>query len=262
MQNYSSLLLLLKETALEAGEKILEIYNSNNFEIETKSDATPVTRADLAAHEVIFENLKNTDFPILSEEGKTIPYQERKNWETLWVVDPIDGTKEFIKKNDEFTVNIALIRQNQPVLGVVYAPALEKLYFGGVPIGAYLHTQNQSPQRLEIIERVAAPIRIATSRSHLNKKTKEFIESFEEETRTIAVGSSLKFMLLAENKIDLYPRFGPCMEWDTAAAHAVLKGLNVEIISMEDQRPLRYNKEDLYNPHFIVEKTEINSSDA
>src|SRR5690625_1288446 len=262
MQDYSTFLPLLKKTAFQAGEKILQIYHSEDFNIEKKEDESPITRADIIAHQIIFDNLKTTPFPILSEEGREIPFEERKNWETLWVVDPIDGTKEFIKKNDEFTVNIALIHQNQPVLGVVYAPALEKLYFGGVPLGAYLQKQNQSPQRLEIIERVAAPIRIATSRSHLNKKTKEFIESFEEETRTIAVGSSLKFMLLAENKIDLYPRFGPCMEWDTAAAHAVLKGLNVEIISMEDQRPLRYNKEDLYNPHFIVEKTEINSSDA
>lgn len=252
MEDYASLLPLLKETALAAGERILQIYHSNNFDIETKSDDTPVTRADFAAHEIIFKNLKNTDFPILSEEGKSIPYRERKNWETLWIVDPIDGTKEFIKKNDEFTVNIALVHQNKPVLGVVYAPALGKLYYGGVAIGAYLKKENQSPEKLEILDQVSAPIKIATSRSHLNQKTKDFIESFKVETKTIPVGSSLKFMLLAENKIDIYPRFGPCMEWDTAAAHAILRGMEIEVNSMENQKPLCYNKESLYNPQFIV----------
>lgn len=256
MQDYSSFLPLIKQAALQAGKDILKIYESEDFAIEIKSDDTPLTRADIAAHKIILEHLKNTDFPVLSEEGKTIPYQERENWETLWIVDPIDGTKEFIKKNDEFTVNIALVHKNKPVLGLVYAPALQKLYFGGPEIGAFLETQNQSSKKLKSVDHISEPIRIATSRSHLSQKTKDFISSFDGETKTIPVGSSLKFMLLAENKIDLYPKFGPCMEWDTAAAHAILKGLDIEVINMENQQPLAYNKEDLYNPNFLVKRDE------
>jgi|SRR5690625_1599838 len=253
MQDYSTFLPLLKKTAFQAGEKILQIYHSEDFNIEKKEDESPITRADIIAHQIIFDNLKTTPFPILSEEGREIPFEERKNWKTLWIVDPIDGTKEFIKKNDEFTVNIALVHQNKPVLGVVYAPALDKMYFGGESIGAFLKRKKESSTKLKRKQNHSGPLRIATSRSHLNKRTQKFLNALPDDYIKLPIGSSLKFMLLAENKVDLYPRFGPCMEWDTAAAHAVLRGMDIEIINMETKKPLVYNKKSLYNPFFIVE---------
>lgn len=254
MFDYPKLVSLLKETALSAGEEILKIYHSDFFDIELKSDDSPITRADLAAHHIIAEQLKKTPYPVLSEEGKSIPYEIRKNWETLWIVDPIDGTKEFIKRNDEFTVNIALVHQNKPVLGVIYAPALGKLYYGGKEIGAFIQEKNAETREMKIEKKLKHPIRIAVSRSHLNKKTRDYIQSLEEKVETVPVGSSLKFMLLAENKVDIYPRFGPCMEWDSAAAHAILRALNIEVISMDDNQPLTYNKKNLYNPYFFVRR--------
>lgn len=254
MFDYPKLVSLLKETARSAGEEILKIYRSNNFDIELKSDHSPITRADIAAHHIIVEQLKKTSYPILSEEGKSIPYKIRQKWETLWIVDPIDGTKEFIKRNDEFTVNIALVHQNKPVLGVVYAPALDKLYYGGIEIGAFIEKNSTAAEKMKIEKKLKHPIRIAVSRSHLNKKTRDYIQSLVEEVETVPVGSSLKFMLLAENKVDIYPRFGPCMEWDSAAAHAILRALNIEVISMDDNQPLTYNKKNLYNPYFFVRR--------
>lgn len=239
------------EASRAASIAILEVYNSEDFDVELKGDESPLTRADTAAHKAIVKHLEKTDLPILSEEGRDIPYEERKAWEYFWMVDPLDGTKEFIKKNGEFTVNIALIHKNEPVLGVVYAPVLDKLYFGGKGIGAYLSENADIEQELKHIKNETDTMRIVASRSHLNKETQQFIDQFMK-SEIVSMGSSLKFMLIAESEADIYPRFAPTMEWDTAAAHAVLRGLDIEVINNHDKKPLRYNKADLFNPHFLV----------
>ncbi|MDT0294661.1 3'(2'),5'-bisphosphate nucleotidase CysQ [Mesonia ostreae] len=244
---------LIIDAARDAGIKILEVYNSEDFGVEEKGDHSPLTKADQWAHQTIVEKLKESGLPILSEEGAKIPYGERKGWEYFWMVDPLDGTKEFIKKNGEFTVNIALIYKQKPILGVVYAPVLDQLYYGGEGIGAF-KSENMDPQvELKLIKHDKGPTRIVASRSHLNEETKEYIAQFKE-AETVSMGSSLKFMLIADSDADIYPRFAPTMEWDTAAAHAVLRGLDVEVINMEDDLPLRYNKENLLNPYFKVER--------
>ena len=244
---------LIIDAARDAGIKILEVYNSEDFGVEEKGDHSPLTKADQLAHETIVEKLKETELPILSEEGAKIPYEERKEWEYFWMVDPLDGTKEFIKKNGEFTVNIALIHNQKPILGVVYAPVLDKLYFGGEGIGAF-KSENMDPQvRLKIIENENGAKRIVASRSHLNEETKKYNEQYKN-AETVSMGSSLKFMLIADSEADIYPRFAPTMEWDTAAANAVLRGLNIEVINMDDNMPLRYNKENLLNPNFKVSR--------
>ena len=242
---------LIIDAARDAGIKILEVYNSEDFGVEEKGDHSPLTKADQWAHQTIVEKLKETGLPILSEEGAKTPYEERKEWESFWMVDPLDGTKEFIKKNGEFTVNIALIHKQQPVLGVVYAPVLDKLYFGGEGVGAF-KSEDMDPQiELKLIKHEKGPTRIVASRSHLNEETKNYIEQYKD-AETVSMGSSLKFMLIADSEADIYPRFAPTMEWDTAAANAILRGLDVEVISMEDNQPLRYNKENLLNPYFLV----------
>jgi len=244
---------LIIDAARDAGIKILEVYNSENFGVEEKGDHSPLTKADQLAHQTIVEKLKETELPILSEEGAKTPYEERKEWEYFWMVDPLDGTKEFIKKNGEFTVNIALIHNQKPILGVVYAPVLDKLYFGGEGIGAF-KSENMDPQvELKIIENENGAKRIVASRSHLNEETKKYIEQYKD-AETVSMGSSLKFMLIADSEADIYPRFAPTMEWDTAAANAVLRGLNIEVINMDDNMPLHYNKENLLNPNFLVKR--------
>lgn len=242
---------LLIDVSRDAGIKIMEIYNSSDFDIHAKKDDSPLTRADTLAHQTIVERLKTTGFPILSEEGKNIPYEKRKNWETFWMVDPLDGTKEFIKKNGEFTVNIALIHHNEPVLGVVFAPAIDELYFGGIGHGAYTDENMANEHQLKFISNESGTKKIIISRSHLNQDTKDYLDKFNH-AQTISMGSSLKFMLIAKNEADIYPRFAPTMEWDTAAAHAILKAMDIEVYNMEDQKPLRYNKENLLNPYFLV----------
>ncbi|PZD79114.1 3'(2'),5'-bisphosphate nucleotidase CysQ [Mesonia sp. K7] len=242
---------LIIKAAHQAGEKILEVYHSADFGVETKGDDSPLTKADQMAHEAIMSYLSQTEFPILSEEGKNIAYAERKNWEYFWMVDPLDGTKEFIKKNGEFTVNIALIHHSKPVLGVVYAPVLGKTYVGGTDISSFMINETGEKSTLKLSENTSNK-RIVASRSHLNDETKNFIDQYPN-AEIVSMGSSLKFMLIAEGKADIYPRFAPTMEWDTAAAHAVLRGLNVEVINQEDKLPLRYNKENLLNPYFLVE---------
>ncbi|MDR6299812.1 3'(2'),5'-bisphosphate nucleotidase CysQ [Mesonia maritima] len=244
---------LMIDASRDAGIEIMEVYNSENFDVEQKNDHSPLTRADKLANEAILEKLRETDFPVLSEEGKQVSYEERKKWEYFWMIDPLDGTKEFIKQNDEFTVNIALIHKNEPILGVVYAPALDKLYYGGKGIGAF-KSENMDPQvELKLIKHEKGPTKIVASRSHLNKETEEFIAKYKN-AETLSMGSSLKFMLLADSDADIYPRFSPTMEWDTAAAHAILRGLDLDVIDIENDRPLRYNKENLLNPNFLVER--------
>lgn len=250
--NKKNYLPTIKKAAVEAGKAILEIYNSDSFDETAKDDNSPLTKADTAAHKIIVHHLEETGLPVLSEEGRDIPFDERKNWEYFWMVDPLDGTKEFIKRNGEFTVNIALIHKNEPVLGVVYAPVLDKLYAGGEGFGAFL-TAKGKEQELKPADKTVEKVRVVASRSHLNTDTANYIAQFQQ-AETVSMGSSLKFMLLAENLADVYPRFAPTMEWDTAAAHAVLKGLDIEVRSREDEKPLRYNKENLLNPYFLVER--------
>jgi 3'(2'), 5'-bisphosphate nucleotidase len=256
----TELLNIAIKAALQAGKEILEVYRSGNFQISEKADASPLTLADRRAHQVIKELLSVFNLPILSEEGKAIPYQERKNWEIFWIVDPLDGTKEFIKRNGEFTVNIALVKGNRPILGVVYAPALGELYYASETSGSVkVHVKDDGtlgePEVLNP-ERTAADrdyIVVVASRSHMSEETKAFIEkiSSKKEVKTVSKGSSLKLCLVAEGEADVYPRFAPTMEWDTAAGQAVVEFSGGKVLDTEGN-PLRYNKENLLNPYFIA----------
>lgn len=247
--------------AKKAGEAIREIYQKD-FEVEFKADQSPLTEADKAAHNIIEHGLKELDkrnatvIPLMSEEGKNIPYELRKDWDYFWMVDPVDGTKEFIKKNGEFTVNIALIHCGVPVLGVVYAPALGQMYWAKKDEGAYKDGQPlplKKPAQRETYKIVA-------SRSHMSEETKQFIEGIEtnKNKELVSIGSSLKICLVAEGEADVYPRIAPTMEWDTAAAHAVVleAGMNINIYTngaMGGQ--VTYNKQNLLNPFFIALST-------
>ncbi|MBO6605390.1 3'(2'),5'-bisphosphate nucleotidase CysQ [Psychroserpens sp.] len=240
----------LIECAYSAGQAILEIYNSDDFNIEHKEDNSPLTIADRNAHDVIVSYLKTTNLPILSEEGEGISYEIRKNWNLFWMVDPLDGTKEFIKRNGEFTVNIALIQNQKPIFGIVYAPVLDKMFIGDVLKGAKLIEKGVEMELINSSQN-SQSVRIVASRSHLNSDTETFINKFEQ-SEIVSMGSSLKFMVIAEGKADVYPRFAPTMEWDTAAAHAVLNALGIKVNNNETGNELLYNKEDLLNPHFLV----------
>lgn len=246
----SSLLEIAKRASVEAGEKIMEIYDSSDFEIELKGDNSPLTKADKAAHDLIMSYLDKTEVPVLSEEGRDIPFEERSQWEYLWVVDPLDGTKEFIKRNGEFTVNIALVKNGVPLLGVVYAPVLKKLYSAAKGLGAWIKAEGVEKQLSENdeIDLKQPNLRVVASRSHLNSDTQEFLDKLTE-PQIVSMGSSLKFMLIAENQADIYPRFAPTMEWDTAAAHAVLLEIKADVVDLE-RNSLMYNKENLLNPYF------------
>ncbi len=248
------------EIAKSAGREIMKIYDTD-FEVALKQDNSPLTIADKEANRIIVTNLKKlSDYPILSEEEKEIPYEIRRKWNFYWCVDPLDGTKEFIKKNGEFTVNIALIHQGEPILGVVYAPALEELYYAQKGEGAY-----KNGQRLHIKKKMSGPFRIVASKSHLNDETKRFIEKFDN-ANMLSRGSSLKLCMIAEGSADIYPRLAPTMEWDTAAADAIVREsghmtYKIEpvtldtIESIENIRnlsPLVYNKPNLLNPWFVV----------
>ncbi len=247
----------IEEIARKAGEAIMDIY-ARDFDVEYKSDDSPLTEADTRSNEIICSALaeRYPEIPILSEENKEIPYEERKNWESYWCIDPIDGTKEFIKKNGEFTVNIALIHRNIPVLGVVYAPALGDLYKAKVGERAF---KNNRPLPLE---RNPAPhklLRVVASKSHLSEETQEFIDRLSENTERIeqvSKGSSLKLVMVAEGSADIYPRLAPTMEWDTAAADAIVRATGKMSYCYDKGKasePLVYNKENLLNPWFIVQ---------
>lgn len=257
------------DAALQAGEKILSIYNdpASDFQIERKADNSPLTIADRKAHETICDHLCNTPFPLLSEEGKHLPYAERQSWETLWIVDPLDGTKEFIKRNGEFTVNIALVHKSVPVMGVIYLPVKKELYFAEENLGAYKLAGIVAREKASLDDLIASAIRlpekslhdafvIVASRSHLTPETEAYIEEMKKchrEVELISSGSSIKICLVAEGKADVYPRFAPTMEWDTAAGHAIARAAGMEIYQADKEEPLLYNKEDLLNPWFIVE---------
>ncbi|WP_209329368.1 3'(2'),5'-bisphosphate nucleotidase CysQ [Lunatimonas salinarum] len=244
-----------KGAACAAGKKILEIYEAADVEVAYKKDDSPLTKADQAAHHVIMEFLLETGIPVLSEEGKDIPYTERSQWDYFWMVDPLDGTKEFIRKNGEFTVNIALIHTGQPILGVVYAPVLDWLYWGNGEEGAWKQVGNGVAERL-ILPSGRRVDTIVASRSHLTEETQAFLDKFPG-VEVVSMGSSLKFLLVAENKAQVYPRFAPTMEWDTAAAHGVLKAMGAEVLLAGGTEPLRYNKEVLLNPYFVCFNTGV-----
>lgn len=252
--------------AINAGNEILKIYNdpSSDFSVEKKADNSPLTIADKASHRIIEELLKTTNLPILSEEGRSIPFEERKNWQQFWMVDPLDGTKEFIKQNGEFTVNIALIENTQPVAGIIYIPVTRTLYFGDVKTGArklenaeddvtlndVINRGHKLPQNIQ-----PRNFTIVGSRSHANAETKTYIENRKQEHQQIDIiskGSSLKICMVAEGLADEYPRFGPTMEWDTAAGHAIANTAGKKLWQTDLKNELTYNKKNLLNPFFIV----------
>ncbi len=262
------LLLMAINTAYRAGALIMEVYNSDDFQVNLKSDATPLTLADRKANTEIVESLIKTRIPVLSEEGRNILYEERKGWEYFWLVDPLDGTKEFIKRNGEFTVNIALVYNGYPILGVVYVPVLEQLYIGLQNFGSYkvdnFTKELQGVSSLEelMCETPKLPLPkdnkafiIVTSRSHPSIETQEYIDKqklIHGEVKTIPRGSSLKICMVAEGQANVYPRFGKTTEWDTAAGQAIAENAGSKVLSLEDGKRLIYNKENLENPFFIV----------
>ena len=247
-----SLVNIAKKAALEAGKEIIKIYESGNFSIEAKSDDSPLTIADKAAHKVIVSYLEQTGIPILSEEGRDIPFEERASWEHFWMVDPLDGTKEFIKKNGEFTVNIALVHNSKAVLGVVYPPVTGELYWAVKGDGAFKESDGLV-KKLNTTKKSLweSGIKVVASRSHMSIETKKYLNQFKN-AEVVSKGSSLKFLLVASGEADLYPRFAPTMEWDTAAAHAIVSEAGGRIVLEDEATPLTYNKESLLNPSFIV----------
>jgi 3'(2'), 5'-bisphosphate nucleotidase len=277
--------------ATEAGRAILEVYRSSDFKIEKKADKSPLTLADKRSHEIIVKHLVESGIPILSEEGKNIPFAERKGWEIYWLIDPLDGTKEFIKKNGEFTVNIALIRDRKPVGGVIYVPDKDVLYFALNVQGSYKIDSGQSIQqvradlieffsnqtigfeseqteeaydnlivrsaKLPILDTSDRPFTIIGSRSHGSPELEAFVEEKRREhgeIEFISAGSSLKLCLVAEGKADIYPRTGPTMEWDTAAGQAIAEHAGCLVLQYDTEKPLFYNKENLLNPWFVVKR--------
>ena len=244
--------------AKKAGEAIMDIYQKD-VEIEYKADESPLTEADKTAHAIIERGLKvldqqnNTSIPLMSEEGKNIPYEERVSWDYFWMVDPVDGTKEFVKKNGEFTVNIALIHQGVPVLGVVYAPALNQMYWAKKGEGAFKDAKQLPIKKAHQRE----SYKIVASRSHMSEETQAYVDAIQtdKQKELVSIGSSLKICLVAEGEADIYPRLGPTMEWDTAAAHAVVleAGKVINVYQQgEKTAGLAYNKQNLLNPFFIV----------
>lgn len=248
--NHSEFLHIAINASELASKEILDVYHSNDFQAESKEDKSPLTLADKRAHATIVSILKETELPILSEEGKMIPYEERKQWQYFWMVDPLDGTKEFLKRNGEFTVNIALIHNQSPILGVVAVPVSGDVFYAAEG-KAFLKRNGQTislPKRNPVS--LSQPgLRVVASRSHMSPETQDFINALKEPS-LVSKGSSLKFMLLAEGLADVYPRFAPTMEWDTAAAHAIVNAVGISVKQKDSERELVYNKEDLLNPYF------------
>jgi len=277
MYDEKELLTISILASIAAGDKILEVYQSD-FSVTEKSDKTPLTLADQKSHTTIMSFLEASGIPVLSEEGRDIPYEKRSKWERLWIVDPLDGTKEFIKKNDEFTVNIALIEKGKPLLGVIFIPVKNIVYFslqgegcwrlsdpdmiaklkengnnatGGSLFNKILNHSDKLPP-----EKAADPFfTVVGSRSHPSPELEIFVRQKEKEyerVQMVSAGSSLKFCLVAEKKADIYPRFGPTMEWDTAAGQAIAENAGAGVFRIDDGTPLTYNKPDLLNPFFKV----------
>ena len=259
-----NLLSIAIQASIEAGKAIMEVY-ANDIDVEIKDDKSPLTQADKNANDVINSYLIDTKIPIISEENRQLDYSQRKDWEFCWIVDPLDGTKEFIKRNGEFTVNIALIKNGNPLLGIIYVPVSKTLYYtledASKSYKIDLENENVSidfifknSTEIKPSENNSNLIRIVGSRSHLNEVTKEFISKIgnNKKTEIVSKGSSLKFCLVAEGTADVYPRFAPTMEWDTAAGQAICQATGVNVIDNNTNLPLKYNKENLLNPHFLV----------
>lgn len=258
------------DAALLAGEQILSVYNdpASDFQVEKKADNSPLTIADRKAHEVISRVLADTPYPVLSEEGKHLPYAERSAWKALWIVDPLDGTKEFIKRNGEFTVNIALVEEGVPTMGVIYLPVKHTLYLAEEALGAYKIENIAARGDLSLEALIAKAERlprevdrgegfvVVASRSHLTPETEAYVDEMRRlhgKVELVSSGSSIKICLVAEGVADVYPRFAPTMEWDTAAGHAIARAAGMEVYQADREiEPLHYNKEDLLNPWFVV----------
>jgi 3'(2'), 5'-bisphosphate nucleotidase len=237
--------------AKTAGKEALKIYQ-HDFDVTYKDDKSPLTEADKKANKIICDALsqKYNNIPILSEENKTIAYAIRKDWQYYWCIDPIDGTKEFIKKNGQWTINIALIHKDGPVLGVIFAPVLDDIYYAKQGAGAF---KNKQKLPLLINKNPKKQLTVVASKSHLSKETQNFINKLDSENiQQISKGSSLKLCMVAEGVADIYPRLAPTMEWDTAAAHAVVLEAGKKVLQFDDNKPLIYNKKDLLNPWFVV----------
>ncbi|MBT8304249.1 MAG: 3'(2'),5'-bisphosphate nucleotidase CysQ [Bacteroidia bacterium] len=257
----------MMRAALEAGKEIMKVYDQD-FKVEQKDDKSPLTEADKKANDIINSFLVPTEIPIISEENKQIENEVRKHWNRCWIVDPVDGTKEFIKRNGEFTVNIAMVDNGVPQFGVIYVPAVKALYFGDVKnqiafksvVSSHDATIEEvcseavelQPKKVE-----SDTVEVVGSRSHMNQETLDYIEEIKSNGKNVEIvskGSSLKFCLVAEGNADVYPRFAPTMEWDTAAGQAICKAVGIEVISKETNKPLLYNKENLLNPWFLVSR--------
>ena len=248
----------LADLSEEAGEAILEVYNSNDAGVTYKEDKSPLTEADLASNRVILAGLKALapEVPVLSEESKEVPFSERKDWGRFFLIDPLDGTKEFIKRNNEFTVNIALIEEGRPIMGVVHAPVLGVTYYA-TNGAAFKKTFKKGggpkpikPKPIKAAPYTGGTLRVVASRSHRGGALEKFLSNIKD-AECVSMGSSLKLCLVAEGAAHIYPRLGPTMEWDTAAAHCVVEAAGGTVSDLQ-RRPLAYNKEDLLNPHFIV----------
>ncbi|MUU77862.1 3'(2'),5'-bisphosphate nucleotidase CysQ [Winogradskyella endarachnes] len=250
--------------AIEAGKEILKIYHSEDFGVELKGDNSPLTKADLASHNVIMSHLNSTGVPVLSEEGKSIPFEERKDWNQLWIVDPIDGTKEFIKRNGEFTVNIALIEDQKTKIGVIYVPVLGDLYYSTSEMGAYKVKVNLEAYNIDSLintgfklplEREDKTFTVVASRSHMSPETETYVAEMRQKhgaVNLISKGSSLKLCMVAEGQADCYPRFAPTMEWDTAAGQAICEHAGFQVIDWDTKKPMLYNRQELLNAWFLV----------
>jgi 3'(2'), 5'-bisphosphate nucleotidase len=251
MKDLHALSVALMPIAARAATAIMAVYDGE-FSVERKSDDSPLTLADLESQRVIIEGLAalTPNVPVLSEESAQAPWSERRAWRDLWVVDPLDGTREFVKRNGEFTINIALICEHEPVLGLVAAPALRILYWGARGIGAFRQRGDERPAAIRIAP-VARPLRVVGSRSHASAETSAYLEQIGPHVMS-SIGSSLKFCLVAEGSADLYPRFGPTSEWDTAAGQAVLEAAGGQVTRPDGHR-LRYNcRESLLNGDFVA----------
>jgi 3'(2'), 5'-bisphosphate nucleotidase len=277
MQNRSDWLVTAITSALAAGRAIIEVYESPDMGVEKKADDSPLTRADRRAHDVIIAGIGSFGIPVLSEEGRDIPYAERNQWTRMWIVDPLDGTKEFIKRNGEFTVNIALAEAGIPTMGVIYVPVTDTLYFADKALGAFridgCQTGGVSEKRLAGTDRLESlvgkasrmplerdsdqPFTIMGSRSHATPELEAYVEAMRQRygrVDFISAGSSLKICRVAEGRADVYPRLGPTMEWDTAAGQAIAVAAGARVVRHDDGKPLAYNKENLLNPWFIVQR--------
>jgi 3'(2'), 5'-bisphosphate nucleotidase len=273
MEDYQGLLRVAIDAAIAGGKKIMQVYDSINISITLKKDFSPLTEADIESNEIIKGYLKETGLPFLSEEEKGIPYDERRDWNLFWMVDPLDGTKEFIKRNGEFTVNIALIKGRAPLMGIIYAPYLKDLYFSCPGSGSYKISKAGSERftnkTLNDLFAMASRLPFSAgreritaigSRSHMSLKTRAYFRKLRKKYKNpeiLKIGSALKLCLVAEGKADLYPRFSPSMEWDIAAGHAIIEGAGFIIYEYSNNKPLSYNKENLMNPFFIAGKPDL-----